>query len=1274
MVPLVGENRSLVKRGLAEMRRTRQGGLRALMEAAKCEPTRLDEGDLAFRLAPRINAAGRLYRADAGVELLLTEDEERAQQIADELGRANCERRAREREVDTAAEAARRELPERLREAPGLVLAGEGWHPGVVGIVASRLVERHHRPVVVISLDGEGGGRGSGRSIPGFDLLAALEACSEHLVSFGGHRAAAGLSLRAEDVDAFREAFAAHAGAVLGPEDLRRTERIDAMVGGVGLGLDLAEELGQLAPFGMGNPGVRLMVPSARVSDVRTMGEGKHARFSLHSGAHRALGVAFGRSSLGVGDEDPVDAAVRLEVNHWNGSVEPRVVLRELYPLEDATAEPPIRAPPLRVRRNGVVAALRGRAAPATSRRFAECVDFLGHSREVDTASARSWPATGSATARIAELVSSGAGVLAVCADASRRAALAGGRHRSRPLQRRRRPDRLPSLRRRALEALVDPRRGRPRPDRLRDAGALRRAWPRRFEHVVLVDPPPSAGDELRVGQAAATAAPASCTRSGARPSASSRSRSSTSSCASRQAVATSSARLREAGEASGPELREALAGSGAAPARARGRRPLLPRPRRAGAGCGRAELAARASSGSYPQRGRIWSARPRSAPTAQTTRRHRHTSKDPNSRRAPELLADLFAVVEEFDSSPSAENGNGAGGTAPAVATIDRAALERAFDFACDRHADQLRHSGDEFITHPVGVAQICAGMRLDTETLCAALLHDTVEDTSASLEEIREEFGEEIAQLVDGVTKLTGMTFESRDERQAENYRKMMVAMATDVRVILIKLADRLHNMRTLGALPKQKQMAKSHETLEIYAPLAHRLGIHAIKWELEDLAFATLHPRKYAEIKQLVAQQRDEREIYVTDAGEFLSEELEQVGIEAEISGRAKHFYSIYTKMAKKGREFNEIFDLTAMRVIVGSVKDCYGAIGVIHSLWKPLPGRFKDFVAMPKANMYQALHTTVIGPEGKPLEIQIRTEEMHKLAEYGIAAHVAYKEGGGGDPKREKMTWLRQLVEAEGEQDPAEFLESLKVDLFEDEVFVFTPKGEVKNLSAGSTPLDFAYAVHTDVGHRCVGAKVNGIIVPLHYQLRSGDIVEVLTAKQKRGPSRDWLKLVRTSRARNKIRAFFKEERREDAERKGRERPRGSAAHARPADAEGRRLGAARRRHPRDGLPQRHRLLHRPRPGQGLDQDRRQQADAAAEGGRGGRGAPAARSATAARTAPAAPRTPPTTGSGSRAPTTSPCGSPSAAGRCPATRSPATSRSAAGSPSTAPTART
>ncbi len=337
VVPLVGENRSLVRRGLEEVRRANRPGIRALLAAAHCEPTRLDEGDLAFRLGPRINAAGRLYRADAGVELFLTSDEGRATEIASELNRANSERRTAERQVDSGAEAARRELSEEQRDAPALVLAGEGWHPGVIGIVASRLVERHFRPAIVISLDGEGGGRGSGRSIPGFDLLAALEACSEHLAAFGGHRAAAGLELRAEDLDAFRVAFAAHAAEVLGPDDLRRTERIDAMVGGAALGIDLAEELAQLAPFGIGNPGVRLLVPSAHVRDVRTMGRGnQHSRFSLHSGAHRALGVAFGRSSLGVGDDDPVDAAVRLEVNHWNGAVEPRVVLRELYPRSTA--------------------------------------------------------------------------------------------------------------------------------------------------------------------------------------------------------------------------------------------------------------------------------------------------------------------------------------------------------------------------------------------------------------------------------------------------------------------------------------------------------------------------------------------------------------------------------------------------------------------------------------------------------------------------------------------------------------------------------------------------------------------------------------------------------------------------------------------------------------------------------------------------------------------------------------------------------------------------
>ncbi len=516
-------------------------------------------------------------------------------------------------------------------------------------------------------------------------------------------------------------------------------------------------------------------------------------------------------------------------------------------------------------------------------------------------------------------------------------------------------------------------------------------------------------------------------------------------------------------------------------------------------------------------------------------------------------LLGDLFAIVSEH--------------AADSAVNVDRARVEEAFVFACEHHAAQRRKSGEEFIVHPVGVARICAGMRLDTETLCAALLHDTVEDTSASIEEVRERFGEEIANVVDGVTKLTGITFHSRDEAQAENYRKMMVAMATDVRVILIKLADRLHNMRTIEAMPKQKQVDKARETLEIYAPIAHRLGIHAIKWELEDLAFATLHPRKYQEIKGLVAQQRDDREHYVSEAGEYLTGELRQVGIEAQIAGRAKHFYSIYSKMTKKGKEFNEIYDLTAMRVIVDSVKDCYGTVGVIHSLWKPLPGRFKDFIAMPKFNMYQSLHTTVIGPEGRPLEIQIRTDEMHEMAEFGVAAHWMYKQRRGGGqagghsipsdgppsargagsreaasawPEDAKLKWLRSMLDWQQDMsDPQEFMESLKIDLFEDEVYVFTPKGEVKSLAAGATPLDFAYEVHTEIGHRCVGARVNGKIVPLHYELRSGDIVEILTAKRERGPSRDWLAMVKTTRARNKIRAWFKAESRQDTEHTGRE---------------------------------------------------------------------------------------------------------------------------------------
>jgi GTP diphosphokinase / guanosine-3',5'-bis(diphosphate) 3'-diphosphatase len=499
-------------------------------------------------------------------------------------------------------------------------------------------------------------------------------------------------------------------------------------------------------------------------------------------------------------------------------------------------------------------------------------------------------------------------------------------------------------------------------------------------------------------------------------------------------------------------------------------------------------------------------------------------------------LLGDLYAIVSEHAADSAVE--------------IDRGRVQDAFVFACAHHAAQRRKSGEDFIVHPVGVARICAGMRLDTETLCAALLHDTVEDTSASIEEVRERFGDETAGIVDGVTKLTGITFQSHDEAQAENYRKMVVAMATDVRVILIKLADRLHNMRTIDAMPKQKQMEKARETLEIYAPLAHRLGIHAIKWELEDLAFATLHPRKYQEIKGLVAQQRDERERYVNQAGEYLARELQELGIQAQIAGRAKHFYSIYSKMTKKGREFNEIYDLTAMRVIVESVKDCYGTVGVIHSLWKPLPGRFKDFIAMPKFNMYQSLHTTIIGPEGRPLEIQIRTQQMHEMAEFGVAAHWVYKHTSAPDRHEHgelpapgedtKLKWLRSMLDWEKDlSDPREFMETLRTDLFEDEVYVFTPKGEVKSLAAGATPLDFAYEVHTEIGHRCVGARVNGKIVPLHYELCSGDIVEILTAKRERGPSRDWLAMVKTTRARNKIKQWFKAESRQDTEHSGRD---------------------------------------------------------------------------------------------------------------------------------------
>jgi guanosine-3',5'-bis(diphosphate) 3'-pyrophosphohydrolase len=475
----------------------------------------------------------------------------------------------------------------------------------------------------------------------------------------------------------------------------------------------------------------------------------------------------------------------------------------------------------------------------------------------------------------------------------------------------------------------------------------------------------------------------------------------------------------------------------------------------------------------------------------------------------------------------------------------FDRELLKRAFLFASEAHEGQQRRSGEPFIAHPVGVARVLADLHLDDSTLAAALLHDVVEDTDLTIEEVRAEFGEEITRLVEGVTKLTRIHFQSREQAQAENYRKMIVAMAQDPGVILIKLADRLHNMRTIEYLGKQKQLQKARETLEVYAPLAHRLGIHTIKWQLEDLAFATLHPRRYAEIQAMVNERRGDRDEFVSTAAEQVERELEKLDIPAEISGRAKHFYSIYEKMAKRGKEFNEIYDLTAMRVIVQrdgkeGERDCYGALGIIHSLWKPMPGRFKDYIAMPKFNLYRSLHTTVIGPEGKPLEIQVRTNDMHVTAEYGIAAHWVYKGSKLRGSGAERIAWLQQLADwQEEETDPRELIRAFP-ELASDEVYVFTPKGEVKNLPAGSTPIDFAYAVHTDVGHRTVGAKVNGRNVPLHYRLKSGDFVEILTSKQQgRGPSRDWMSLAASSRARNKIRQWFSRETREDTEQRGRD---------------------------------------------------------------------------------------------------------------------------------------
>ena len=473
-----------------------------------------------------------------------------------------------------------------------------------------------------------------------------------------------------------------------------------------------------------------------------------------------------------------------------------------------------------------------------------------------------------------------------------------------------------------------------------------------------------------------------------------------------------------------------------------------------------------------------------------------------------------------------------------------DLEVLQRAYRFSERSHRGQQRASGEPYVSHPLHVASLLVDFKMDVTTVTAGLLHDVLEDTSTTKADLEAEFGKEIAELVDGVTKIGKLAFSSREERQAENFRKMLVAMARDLRVLMIKLADRLHNMRTLDYLAPDKARKIAHETLDIYAPLAHRLGMAKVKAELEDLALRAMSPDIYIDLQKRVAKRRLEREADINHVIAIIERKLSEVGIESQIRGRPKHFYSIFKKMHDQGREFDEIYDLTAVRVITSSVRDCYGALGVIHSLWKPVPGRFKDFIAMPKVNMYQSLHTTVIGPKGDPIEIQIRTWEMHRIAEEGIAAHWLYKEKKSGKDGRkdkldESLLWLRQLLETQQDtKDPREFLDSVRVDLFPDEVYVFTPKGDVKALPEGATPIDFAFAVHTKVGEHCVGAKVNSKLVPLRYTLRQGDIVEIVTSPNQH-PSRDWLKLVKSTRARAKINQWLKIEERTRSIELGRE---------------------------------------------------------------------------------------------------------------------------------------
>lgn len=462
-----------------------------------------------------------------------------------------------------------------------------------------------------------------------------------------------------------------------------------------------------------------------------------------------------------------------------------------------------------------------------------------------------------------------------------------------------------------------------------------------------------------------------------------------------------------------------------------------------------------------------------------------------------------------------------------------DLALIEEAYQFALEHHGRQLRRSGEAFIMHPLAVAELLADLRLDPTTIIAAILHDVVEDTDVRLAQVKDKFGKEVASLIDGLTKLDLIKFSSQEQEQAENIRKMIMAMAKDIRIILIKLADRLHNLKTISHLNKAQQIEKAKETLEIYAPLSHRLGIFQFKWQLEDLAFQVLEPQKYEEIKRMVAEKREEREKYLTGVVSILRDALKANKVGVEISGRPKHLYSIYQKMIQKEKDFNEIYDLAAIRLIVKSVTDCYAAIGTIHNIWKPIPGRFKDYIAMPKFNLYQSLHTTVIGPLGKPLEVQVRTLQMHNIAEFGIAAHWKYKDEKNQSNVSYDLSWLKSIIEWQQDLgDASDFMESLKIDLFDDEVFVFTPKGKVVSLPAGATPIDFAYMIHTDIGNTCVGALVNSRIVPLGYKLANGDIVEILTSKNAH-PSRDWLQIASTAKARSKIRQWFAKNRKDDS---------------------------------------------------------------------------------------------------------------------------------------------